>query len=450
MKKMLLMAAAALFVSAPSLFSQQVTINEKGLQKKIARSDEDIANPKKAGNAATWLNRGQVFYDAATEVSKNLYDGIPVETIMIMFGEPTGAEMVEMGGQTYSKGIFPYVDIYLNEANIPVSWIVTKEIYPNAIAKSVEAYNKAYELGGSDRKTAEKVNEGLRKAYDEYSKTGALYFALSMYGEAAGEFAKAYEVSQLPGVTIPESNVYTLLHDAGLAYMLAKDYPQSIQYLVAAEQVTSDDPEIYYLIYHAYRGNAATDPEALKSAKGYLEKGMSQHPTDPRIIESLSEAYVLLGEDPDQIMSVVRQAVENDPTNADMWSALGVLYVSQEKYDDAIDAFKHMVELMPDSYISNNNLGIVYIKKAEEILDQANQQLGIQASEEEYEAEQAKGLAMFAQAVPYLEKAYQIDPNNIGTVELLKSVTFRIREMDGMMAKYEKYNDLYKKMTSGN
>lgn len=444
---MLLLAAAALFVSVPSLFSQQVTINEKGLQKKIERSDEDIANPKKSGNAATWLNRGQAFYDAATEVSKNLYDGIPAETVLMMFGEPTGGEIVQIDGKQYNKGIFPYVDVYLNEANQPVSWIVTREIVPDALAKSVEAYNKAYELDGGNRKTAEKVNEGLRRAYDEYSKTGALYFALSMYDAAAGQFVKAYEVSQLPGVSIPESNIYTLLHDAGLAYMLAKDYPHSIEYLVNAEKLAKDDPEIYYLLYHAYRGNAEADPQGLSTAKDYLEKGMAKYPTDPKIIESLSEAYVLLGEDPDKIMSVVREAVENDPKNADMWSALGVLYVSQENYDGAIDAFGHMVKLMPESYIANNNMGIVYIKKAEEILDQANQNLGTQASEAEYAAEQARGLEEYAKAVPYLERASQIDPTNLGTVELLKNVTFRIREMDGMMAKYEKYNALYKSMT---
>lgn len=449
MKRMLLLAAAALFVSVPSLFSQQVNVNEKGLQKKIERSDEEIANPKKSGNAAVWINRGQTFYDAATEVSKNLYDGIPYETVTMMFGEPTGTEAAEIGGKRYGKATFPYMDLYLNEAGQPVSWIVTREIYPDALAKSVEAYSKAYELGGNDRKTSEKVNEGLRKAYDEYSKSGALYFALSMYQDAAEQFVKAYEISEMPGVSIPESNIYTLLHDAGLAYMLAKDYPDSIEYLVKAEQISTEDPEIYYLIYHAYRGNAESDPQGLHTAKDLLEKGMTQYPSDARIIESLSEAYVLLEEDPNQILSVVQEAVQKEPANADMWSALGVLYVSQENYDGAIDAFSHMVELMPDSYIANNNMAIVYIKKAEEILDRANQQLGTQASEEEYAAEQAKGLETFAKAVPYLERASEIDPTNLGTVELLKNVTFRIREMDGMMAKYEKYNALYKSMTAG-
>ena len=454
MKKMLITAAVAMLVSVPSLFAQQVTINEKALLNKIERSDEDIANPKKAGKASTWIHRGEVFYETATVVSKNHYDGIDAGTIISLFGEPTGAEAVELNGKVYSKGIFPYVDVYLDELSIPVSWIITKEIYPGALRKSTEAYAKAYELDGSNKKTAEKVNEGLRKVYDEYSKTGALYFPLGMYQEAGDMFISAYEVAQLPGITVSEDDLYSLLHDAGLAFMLAEQYPQSIQYLTAAEKISAgnseiSDPEIYYLIYHAYRGNAMNDPEAIQTAKQYLEKGMANYPTDSKIIESLSEAYVFLGEDPGKILSIVQEAAENDPTNADMWSALGVLYVSNNEYDKAIEAFSKMAELVPDSYVANNNLGIVYIKQAEAILEDVNARAATFASQAEYDAELNKAFQVYAKAVPYLEKAYQSDPTNVGTVELLKNVTFRIRELDGMMNKYEKYNTLFKSMTGG-
>ena len=209
------------------------------------------------------------------------------------------------------------------------------------------------------------------------------------------------------------------------------------------------DPEIYYLIYHAYRGNAMADPNAIQTAKQYLEKGMAMYPTDSKIIESLSEAYVFLGENPDNILTIVQQAAESDPTNADMWSALGVLYVSNNEYDKAIEAFTKMAELVPDSYVANNNLGIVYIKQAEAILEDVNSRAATFATQDEYDAELNKAFQVYAKAVPYLEKAYASDPTNVGTVELLKNVTFRIRDLDGMMAKYEKYNALFKSMTGG-
>lgn len=452
MKKLLTLAAATLFLAAPSLLAQQVSVNEKGLLKKIERSDADIVNPKKEGKASTWISRGQTFYEAATETTKDLYDGIDINTVVMMLGQPTAQEPVTMNGQSYLKCSFPYVDIFLDVNNTPVSWIVTKEIYPDALAKATEAYEKAYELDGNNERTAEKVGEGLKKIYDAYSKTGALYFPLGMFAEAGQMFAEAYTVSQLPAITVSEDDLYSLLHDAGLAFMFAKDYTQSIKYLTAAETISSsnesiNDPEIYYLIYHAYRGNATNDPNAIKTAKAYLEKGMQKYPSDSKIIESLSEAYIFLGEDPATILNIVQDAVNKDPNNADMWSALGVLYVSSEEYDKAIEAFTKMSELMPDSYIANNNLGIVYIKKAEQILDDVNARAASFASQEEYDTEMLKAFNVYAEAVPFLEKAHELDPNNVGTVELLKNVTFRIRELDGMMAKYEQYNALFKQMT---
>ena len=91
--------------------------------------------------------------------------------------------------------------------------------------RSVEAYEKPTNSTGTIRKPAEKVNEGLKQAYDEYSKTGALYFPLGMYEEAGNMFISAYEVAQMPGATISEADLYSLLHDAGLAFMLAQKYP---------------------------------------------------------------------------------------------------------------------------------------------------------------------------------------------------------------------------------
>ena len=52
----------------------------------------------------------------------------------------------------------------------------------------------------------------------------------------------------------------------------------------------------------------------------------------------------------------------------------------------------------------------------------------------------------YAKALPYLEKAYEINPAEKVTVEILKSLTFRLRDMDGMQAKYDKYKAIYDSM----
>jgi hypothetical protein len=45
-----------------------------------------------------------------------------------------------------------------------------------------------------------------------------------------------------------------------------------------------------------------------------------------------------------------------------------------------------------------------------------------------------------------LEKAYEINPADAGTIEFLNQLCFRLRDMDGMMDKYNKYHELYKNL----
>ncbi len=444
MKKILTLAAAAMVLCAPSLHAQQSTINEKSILNKIERSDADIANPKKSGKSATWLNRGKTFFEAATAVSTHLYEGMTPDDVILAIGQPVNAEEVMIGNDRYQKIVFPYADIYIDQAGIPTTWEVTRDIYPGALDKAVEAYVKAYEIDGAGSRTAEKVNEGLKAVYDEYSKSGASYYMLQKYDRSGDMFVKAIELASLPQLTVDASSVNTLMHDAGLAYYFAGDYDNSVKYLVMAEANGYDEAEIYYLIYHAYRGTASENPDALVTAKGYLEKGLAKYPSDKSIIESLSEAYVLLKEDPGQIISVVRASVEENPGDPNMWSALGVLYSSQNDYDGAIEAFLHMAELAPDNFIAFNNLGIIQIQKAEAILAEANAKAGTLSSQAEYDAEKNRAYDEYVKSVPYLERALEIDPTSVPTLSLLKEVTFRVRDRKGMMEKYQKYNEMLK------
>ena len=60
-----------------------------------------------------------------------------------------------------------------------------------------------------------------------------------------------------------------------------------------------------------------------------------------------------------------------------------------------------------------------------------------------YEEENAKINLIFAEAIPWLEKAYAINPTDGATLEYLNMLCFRLRDLDGMMDKYNKYHELY-------
>lgn len=57
----------------------------------------------------------------------------------------------------------------------------------------------------------------------------------------------------------------------------------------------------------------------------------------------------------------------------------------------------------------------------------------------EFQADQQKVNDSYKAAIPLLESAYAAAPNDKRTIQALVMTTFRLRDEDGMMAKYEKY-----------
>ena len=86
------MAAAAALLAIPAAEAQKV--NKEATLSKLEKSDADIANPKKNAKAATWINRGRVYYDAAAEPTANLFAPMETTLLKLSVGDPTSTEEV--------------------------------------------------------------------------------------------------------------------------------------------------------------------------------------------------------------------------------------------------------------------------------------------------------------------------------------------------------------------
>jgi tetratricopeptide (TPR) repeat protein len=67
--------------------------------------------------------------------------------------------------------------------------------------------------------------------------------------------------------------------------------------------------------------------------------------------------------DYDGAIKLLEQAVAAEPTLADAWEALGVLYDKQLRLDDAIAATEKFVALKPDEVMAHTNLSRFFMKK---------------------------------------------------------------------------------------
>lgn len=448
MKKMILTAVAALLLAVPVVQAQKV--NKDAFLAKIAKSDSDIADAKKNGKAATWLNRGKVFYEAAAEPTKNIYlnstEGMKAPMIQLAVGQPlsTGTEVINK--TEYKTMVYPYFTAYLQDDAL-YGWIQTDWVDKDAVAKAFEAYDKAYQI---DPKTAPKVKEGLVQLVNFCKQHALAHYSVAKNRVAADLYAQAYEMECHPALNQPEDQ---LLYNAGLLMSFdgaanPESFKKGEEYLsrVKEKGYKDEDGRIYYYLFHCYYGQKDADPAFILKSKEALLTGQKLFPKNDRIIDGLMQLYTTekgVG-DPAELITIIDGALAESPENIDLWFGRGRVFYALKNYDESIVSFKKVVELQPDMFEGNYYLGVFYAVKGDALNEEMTRKQ--YNSQSEYDADLAAVNAVYADALPWFEKAHQIKADDVDTVEFLKSICFRLRDEEGMQEKYNTYNELFKQM----
>ncbi|WP_295936569.1 tetratricopeptide repeat protein [uncultured Alistipes sp.] len=442
MKKLILSALAVMLMAVPAVQAQKV--NKASLLSKIEKSDADVADAKKNVKAATWINRGKAFYEAAVEPTKNLFVGMDPAMLKIAVGEASSTESVKLATGDYEAWVYPYFTAYIKDGKV-ATWTQTQWVVKDAPEKAIEAYNKAYEL---DAKTAEKVKEGLKQVSDFCSQVGNVGIDTGNYASASDAYVQAYKAQTSPAYGEADP---ALLYYAG--YLRTVDgstnpasFVQGADYLNKALELGYADEEgnIYYYLFHCYYGQRESDKEFVMKAKDALIAGIKKFPKNERILDGLMQLYTSeegVG-DPADLVTLIDSAIENNPENIDLWFGRGRIFYALKNYDESIASFKKVVDLKPDMFEGNYYLGVFYTIKADDMNKVMNEKQ--YSSQAAYDADLKDVNAVYMDAVPWFEKAYELKPDDLNTLDFLKSICFRLRDEDGMMDKYNKYNVLYK------
>ena len=443
MKKVFLTVLAVALVAVTAVQAQKV--NKSALVSKIEKSDADIADAKKGAKAATWINRGKAFYEAAIEPTKNLFVNMDAAMLKLAVGEPASTESVTLVNVPYEAWVYPWFTAYIKDGKI-ATWSQTQWVIEDAPAKAIEAYNKAYEM---DPKTADKVKEGLKQISDFCSQVGNTGIDTGNYADAADAYALAFEAQSSPAHGNPEP---ALLYYAG--YLRTVDgaanpasYVIGADYLNKALDLGYNDEEgnIYYYLFHCYYGQKDADKANVLKAKDALVAGIKKFPKNERILDGLVQLYTNPEDsvgDPADLVALIDAAIESNPENVDLWFGRGRIFFALKQYDESIASFQKVVELKPELFEGNYYLGVFYTIKADEMNKVMNEKQ--YSSQTAYDTDLKEVNAVYMDAVPWFEKAYELKKDDVNTLDFLKSICFRLRDEEGMMDKYNKYNTLLK------
>jgi tetratricopeptide (TPR) repeat protein len=305
-----------------------------------------------------------------------------------------------------------------------------KAFYSDPLGEALTAYQKALELDpkGSVKK---RIITGMvynNLALDLYSQGGAQFEAKD-YANALKSFQNQIQIT--------ESDMYVgatdtgMYYNAGLAAMNSGKAEDAIKYFTKCADMKYMGITPYYQISQSYLelGDTAKAEATLKSLP-------DKFPGDKNINLQLIDLYIKAGKN-DEALKYLAIAKQDDPSNFSLYFAEGILYLNHNKFDEAITDLTKSVELKGDLYDSQYGLGAAYINKASDMFVKANDIMDVN----KYNAAIEEAMGVFAKALPYMEKADQLKPNDLYAMRSLKELYYRLKMTD-------KYNAIKAKLDS--
>jgi tetratricopeptide (TPR) repeat protein len=292
-------------------------------------------------------------------------------------------------------------------------------LYADPLAEAYASYQKALEL---DPKGTVKKK----------MLTGTVYnsLAVNFYNQGSKRFeAKDYAGALLSfqsQIKITESDLYVgvvdtgMYYNAGLASINSAKYNDAVKYFEKCAEMKYMGITPYFNMSEAYL--ALGDTAKAESVLTGLD---SKFPNNKNVTLQLIDLYIKSGKN-DEALKYIKVAKEADPNNSTLFLAAGIIFLNENKYDEAITELTKSVELKGDLYDSQYGIGAAYINKAAEMFKAANEIVDVKKYSD------AVDLAniVYAKALPYMEKAHELKPDDVYSMRSLQELYYRLKMTD--------------------
>jgi len=324
------------------------------------------------------------------------------------------AAMAEPENQTNANAWFTQAKIYTAVA------ISDKPEYKaldaNAINLAFDFFQKAFELDQSGTiqiLSGMELTKLVNAAYDQ----GALFYSEQNFIGAANAFKLSVDASQLMDVVDTNAIFNTALcADAAGNKAMAKEYYQK---LVDFE---ANQPAAYTSLAVIYIAEQNTE-----KAGELADKAAELFPDNYGAMINAASIHLMIGnsERASQILAVMSEQFAD---NAVVFFAKGVALDQINMPEQAETAYLRAVELNPEFFDAIFNLGAHYVVRGVNIKAEADV-LPLSESRK-YDEMTEQSNTMFRKAIPMLEKALAMEPNNIPVMSTLRDIYVHLRMMD--------------------
>jgi tetratricopeptide (TPR) repeat protein len=176
-----------------------------------------------------------------------------------------------------------------------------------------------------------------------------------------------------------------------------------------------------------------------------FEKAYKANPNNPDNITNLIEVYERT-KNADKALALTRTALEKDPNNKFFRYAYGVFLLKQDKFPEAIEQFKKAVEIDPAYGDAIYNLGVSYLNWGVSMKMESDKKAEAERAKNKGKdvKEDASYKEKFKEALPYLEKAQEVRPDDLGLLQQLGKVYANLNMVEKSKTAFERYDRLSK------
>jgi tetratricopeptide (TPR) repeat protein len=343
-------------------------------------------------------------------------------------------------------------------ATLPQTYALKAAIYANLAMHDTSAVKTLPLFTAADealKKAIELDATGENKAIISEAKTALAQYQLNkgIKDFQAKNYQGAYTDFGYYQTLFPEDT--TAIYYTGLAAVQAKNFPAALSnYNKLLPTKFSKRESIYLDMSTLYLVEQKDTVSALK----YATEGVDKFPSNSDLRRREIEISLQTGKAQD-VVGKIQAAIANDPKNKTLYYYAGLTYTSfgnntgeeiyklkkteganlkestlppflvkltplQAKKDDymakAVEMYKKALEIDPNYYEANLNMGYALLSPAIDTYNYANNYLPA-SKQKEYNATLAKATTMFDAAKPYLLKAVELKPTSVDALRNLKN-----------------------------
>lgn len=232
---------------------------------------------------------------------------------------------------------------------------------------------------------------------------------------------------------VRDSSYYTCLYYAGRFAYEAKRYDDAIATLERMNSEHSNKnalrKEIIFANEYIYQiyielGDTASAVESIK-------KSIDLFPEEPWFMQNLINLYINSNQE-DKAIEYLDIAINREPNVGQYYNSKGSILARIGRFEEAFNAFEQAIAIEPNNALFLETLGFAYVDLGNKLNDDA-----AYLDNKAYAKAKVEIDAAYMKALPYFEKAYELEPENYDYKRSLRSLYYRL----GMNDKYEALAD---------